>query len=91
MNKPLQTNDISHVVEADRAHVWHHLVQHKPFELIDPRVIDLVHCAHVEAAAHLQLLPGTNVALINALAHVVVTEGLTDDAFAITATAPPDP
>ena len=50
--------------------------------VIDPRVIDLVHCAHIEAAAHLQLLPGTNVALINALAHVVVTEGLADDAFA---------
>ena len=50
--------------------------------VIDPRVIDLVHCAHIEATAHLQLLPGTNVALINALAHVAVTEGLTDDAFA---------
>jgi formate dehydrogenase major subunit len=50
--------------------------------VIDPRVIDLVHCAHIEAAAHLQLLPGTNVALIDALAHVVVTEGLADDAFA---------
>ena len=50
--------------------------------VIDPRVIDLVHCAHIEAAAHMQLLPGTNVALINALAHVVVTEGLADDAFA---------
>ena len=50
--------------------------------VVDPRVIDLVHCAHIEATAHLQLLPGTNVALINSLAHVVVTEGLTDDVFA---------
>ena len=32
-------NDISHVVEADKAHVWHHLIQHKPFETGDPRVI----------------------------------------------------
>ncbi len=42
----------------------------------DPRRIDLVRSAHVEAAHHLALLPGTNVALINAIAHVVVTEGL---------------
>jgi len=33
------SNDISAVVEADRAHVWHHLSQHKPYETIDPRVI----------------------------------------------------
>ncbi len=33
------TNDLSQVVAADKAHVWHHLVQHKPFETIDPRVI----------------------------------------------------
>lgn len=33
------TNDMSAVVEADRAHVWHHLIQHKQFETIDPRVI----------------------------------------------------
>lgn len=32
-------NDISHVVDADKAHVWHHLVQHKPFETADPRII----------------------------------------------------
>ena len=31
---------------------------------------------HVKADYHLQLRPGTNVALINALAHVIVTEGL---------------
>ncbi len=50
--------------------------------IVDPRRIDLVRSPHVEAQHHLQLRPGTNVALINALAHVVVTEGLTDDAFA---------
>ncbi len=32
-------NDLSGVVEADRAHVWHHLIQHKPFETGDPRII----------------------------------------------------
>jgi taurine-pyruvate aminotransferase len=32
-------NDIRDVIEADRAHVWHHLIQHKPFETIDPRII----------------------------------------------------
>jgi taurine-pyruvate aminotransferase len=32
-------NDISHVVEADRAHVWHHLSQHKGYETADPRII----------------------------------------------------
>jgi taurine-pyruvate aminotransferase len=32
-------NDIRDIIEADRAHVWHHLIQHKPFETIDPRII----------------------------------------------------
>jgi formate dehydrogenase major subunit len=49
--------------------------------VIDPRRIDLVRSPHVEADHHLQLRPGTNVALVNAMAHVVVTEGLADDAF----------
>jgi formate dehydrogenase major subunit len=49
--------------------------------VVDPRRIDLVRSAHVAAAAHLPLRPGTNVAMINALAHVVVTEGLVDRAF----------
>src|ERR1700755_3309480 len=42
----------------------------------DPRRIDIVRSPHVEAAYHLPLRPGTNVALVNAMAHVVVTEGL---------------
>ncbi len=32
-------NDLSDVIEADRAHVWHHLTQHKPLETNDPRII----------------------------------------------------
>ncbi len=47
----------------------------------DPRAIDLVKSPHVKADYHLKLKPGTNVALINALAHAVVTEGLSDEAF----------
>lgn len=47
----------------------------------DPRQIDLVKSPHIEAAHHLQLLPGTNVAMINAIAHVVIREGLEDRAF----------
>jgi len=35
----LMQNDPRHVIEADRAHVRHHLIQHKPFETIDPRII----------------------------------------------------
>jgi formate dehydrogenase major subunit len=49
--------------------------------VVDPRRIDLVRSPHIEAAHHLQLQPGTNVAVVNALAHVVVTEGLVDRAF----------
>lgn len=33
------TNDLQEIVENDRAHVWHHLIQHKPFETVDPRII----------------------------------------------------
>lgn len=33
------SNDPGHVIEADRAHIWHHLSQHKPYETIDPRII----------------------------------------------------
>ena len=36
---------------------------------------------HVEADYHLPLQPGTNVAVLTAMAHVIVTEGLVDEAF----------
>jgi formate dehydrogenase major subunit len=49
--------------------------------VIDPRRIDLVRTPHVEAAYHLPTLPGTNVAMLTALAHVIVTEGLVDEKF----------
>ena len=49
--------------------------------VVDPRRIDLVRSPHVEADHHLQLKPGTNVAVVNAIAHVVVTEGLVDQSF----------
>jgi formate dehydrogenase major subunit len=49
--------------------------------VVDPRAIDLVDGPHVKADYHLQLLPGTNVALANALAHVIVTEGLVKEKF----------
>jgi len=50
--------------------------------VIDPRRIDLVRTPHVEASYHLPLRPGTNVAVLTALAHVIVTEGLVNQAFA---------
>ncbi|MCF8485415.1 MAG: formate dehydrogenase subunit alpha [Rhodobacteraceae bacterium] len=49
--------------------------------VIDPRRIDLVKSAHIKAAHHLALTPGTNVAVVTALSHVIVTEGLMDEAF----------
>ncbi len=49
--------------------------------VIDPRKIDLVNGVHVKADHHLALKPGTNVAMITAMAHVVVTEGLIADAY----------
>ena len=49
--------------------------------VIDPRRIDLVRTPHVAADVHLPIRPGTNVAILDALAHVVVTEGLVDENF----------
>ncbi len=49
--------------------------------VIDPRRIDLVRMPHVEADYHLPLQPGTNVAVLTAIAHVIVTEGLANEAF----------
>jgi formate dehydrogenase major subunit len=49
--------------------------------VVDPRKIDLVHSPHIRAEHHLQLRPGTNVAVLVALAHVMVTENLVDEAY----------
>ncbi len=49
--------------------------------VIDPRRIDMVRSPHIQADYHLALKPGTNVAMITALAHVVVTEGLLDQTY----------
>ncbi|HUN58039.1 MAG TPA: formate dehydrogenase subunit alpha [Candidatus Binataceae bacterium] len=49
--------------------------------VVDPRAIELVHMPHVTTDFHLQLTPGTNVALLNALAHVIIIEKLADEDF----------
>jgi len=49
--------------------------------VIDPREIGLVRTPHIQADYHLPLRPGTNVALFNALAHVIATEGLTKESY----------
>jgi formate dehydrogenase major subunit len=50
--------------------------------VVDPRRIDLVdNSAHIRAAHHLALTPGTNVAVVTAIAHTIVTEGLFDEEF----------
>ena len=49
--------------------------------VIDPRTTELVQSPHILADYHLKLRPGTNVALITALAHVIITEGLHDERF----------
>lgn len=49
--------------------------------VIDPRRIDLVDSPHARAVHHLPLRPGTNVAMLNALAHVIVSENLLAESF----------
>jgi formate dehydrogenase major subunit len=49
--------------------------------VIDPRRIDMVRTPHIKADHHLPLRPGTNVAVLTAMAHVIVSEGLADEAF----------
>ena len=65
------------------SHMKKRLRQGAKLIVVDPRVTDLVHSPHVHADYHLQLTPSTNVAMLNSLAHVVVTEGLTKDDFAL--------
>ena len=49
--------------------------------VVDPRTTEMVKSPHVQAHYHLKLKPGTNVAIISSLAHVVVTEGLCDESY----------
>jgi formate dehydrogenase major subunit len=49
--------------------------------VIDPRRIDLVRTPHIKADYHLKLRPGTNVAMVTSLAHVIVTEHLVNEDF----------
>ncbi len=49
--------------------------------VVDPRRIDLVKSPHINAAHHLPLQPGTNVAVLTSISHVIVTEGLADEDF----------
>ena len=49
--------------------------------VVDPRSIDLVRSPHIRAEQHLKLKPGSNVALITSMAHVVVTEDLVQEDF----------
>ena len=49
--------------------------------VVDPRKTALVDGPHTRAAWHLPVRLGSNVAFFNAMAHVVVTEGLVDEDF----------
>ena len=72
----------AHPVLASR--IKRRLRQGAKLIVLDPRRIDLVAGPHVAAQHHLQLRPGTNVAVVTALAHVIVTEGLLNEAFIAT-------
>ncbi|MCV0424205.1 MAG: aminotransferase class III-fold pyridoxal phosphate-dependent enzyme [Roseibium sp.] len=39
MNIAAAPNDMSDIIEADRTHVWHHLLQHKSLETVDPKIM----------------------------------------------------
>ncbi|MCI1013510.1 formate dehydrogenase subunit alpha [Herbaspirillum sp. C7C2] len=49
--------------------------------VIDPRTTEMVKSPHVQADYHLKLRPGTNTAIITALAHVILSEGLQDETY----------
>jgi len=71
----------SHAHPVFSSRVKRRLRQGAEVVVVDPRVIDLVASPRIRAAEHLQLRPGTNVAVLNALAHVIVTEGLQDQSY----------
>ena len=69
----------AHPVFASR--LKHRLREGARLIVVDPRKIALVDSPHVRAEHHLQLLPGSNVAFVNAMAHVIVSEGLADEKY----------
>ena len=69
----------AHPVFASR--LKHRLREGAKLIVVDPRKIELVNTAHARASHHLQLLPGSNVAFVNAMAHVIVSEGLADEKY----------
>src|ERR1700754_2315430 len=70
---------VAHPVFASR--MKKRLRQGAKLIVIDPRRTEMVKSAHIEADYHLALLPGTNVAVVTSLAHVIVTEKLYDEKF----------
>eukprot|EP00903_Cladosiphon_okamuranus_P021257 g19528.t1 len=60
MDDGFRDNDISKIVEADKAHVWHHLIQHKPFETGEPRIITEGKGIHVWDQRGVKLLDGVS-------------------------------
>jgi len=58
------------------SHMKHRLREGAKLIVVDPRAIDLVRSPHVEAQFHLALRPSTNVAVVNAITHVILSEGL---------------
>jgi formate dehydrogenase major subunit len=70
---------VAHPVFASR--LKKRLRQGAELIVIDPRRTEMVDGPHIKAAHHLALTPGTNVAVVTALAHVIVTEGLFDEDF----------
>jgi len=63
------------------SHMKQRLRQGAKIIVADPRRIDLVRSPHIEAAHHLPIRPGTNIVLLTAMAHVIVTEGLADEDY----------
>src|SRR5450830_1737255 len=49
--------------------------------VIDPPTTEMVKSPHIQADYHLKLRPGTNVAVITALAHVIMSENLQSEEY----------
>ncbi|PPD01969.1 MAG: formate dehydrogenase subunit alpha [Hyphomicrobium sp.] len=58
--------------------------------VVDPRRTDIVRSPHIEASYHLQLQPSTNVAIMNAIGHVIAVENLIDRKFVARRCEPSD-